>query len=83
MKMLLIFFSSSGVCVHVCAQLCQTLCDPWTVVLRLLCPWNSPGKNTGVGGHFLLQDIFLTQGSNPGILHCRQTFVLSEPLGKP
>ena len=30
------------------------------------------GKNTGVGCHFLLQGIFLTQGSNPGLLHCRQ-----------
>ena len=32
---------------------------------RLLCPWNSPDKNTGVGCHFLLQGIFLNQGSNP------------------
>ena len=39
---------------------------------RLLCPWDSQGKNTGVGCHFLLQGIFLTQGSNPGLLHCRQ-----------
>ena len=39
---------------------------------RLLRPWDSPGKNTGVGCHFLLQGIFLTQGSNPGLLHCRQ-----------
>ena len=39
---------------------------------RLLCPWNSPGKNTGVGSHSLLQGIFLTQGSNPCLLHCRQ-----------
>ena len=31
---------------------------------RLLCPWSSPGKNTGVGCHFLLPGIFLTQGSN-------------------
>ncbi|KAB0361993.1 hypothetical protein FD754_006149 [Muntiacus muntjak] len=31
---------------------------------RLLCPWDFPGKNTGVGGHFLLQGIFLTQGSS-------------------
>ena len=31
---------------------------------RLLCPWNSPGKNTGVGDHFLLQGTFLTQGLN-------------------
>ena len=39
---------------------------------RLLCPWDSPGKNTGVGCHFLLQGIFPTQGSNPGLLLCRQ-----------
>ena len=39
---------------------------------RLLCPWNSPGKNTRVGWHFLLQGIFLTQGWNPGLLLCRQ-----------
>ena len=39
----------------------------------LLCPWDFPGKSTGVGCHFLLQRIFLTQGSNPGLPHCRQT----------
>ena len=39
---------------------------------RLLCPWASPGKNTGVGCHFLLQGIFPTQGLNPGLLHCKQ-----------
>ena len=33
---------------------------------------DTPGKNTGVGCHFLLQGIFQTQGSNPGLLHCRQ-----------
>ena len=38
-----------------------------------LCRWNSPGQNTGVGNHSLLQRIFLTQGSNPGLPHCRQT----------
>ena len=40
---------------------------------RLPCPWDSPGKNTGVGCHFLLQGIFPTQGSNRGLLRCRQT----------
>ena len=35
---------------------------------RTLCPWNSPGKNTGVGCHFLLQGIFPTQGSNLHLL---------------
>ena len=39
---------------------------------RLLCPWNSPGKNTGVGCHSLLHRIFPTQGSNPGLLHCKR-----------
>ena len=40
---------------------------------RLLCPWDFPGNSTGVDCHFLLQGIFPTQGSNPGLLHCRQT----------
>ena len=39
---------------------------------RLLSPWNSPDKSTGVGGRSLLQGIFLTQGPHPGFLHCRQ-----------
>ena len=34
-------------------------------------PWNSPGQNTGVGSLSLLQGIFSTQGSNPGLSHCR------------
>ena len=38
---------------------------------RLLCPWDSPGKNNGVSSHSLLQGIFPTQGSNPRLLHCR------------
>ena len=38
----------------------------------LYSPWNSPGQNNGVGSLFLLQGIFLTQGSNLGLLHCRQ-----------
>ena len=47
---------------------------PWTVAL---CPWDSLGRNTGVGCHALLQGIFPTQGSNPGLLHCRQIFFLN------
>ena len=39
---------------------------------RLLCPWDYPSKNTGVGCHSFLQGIFPTQGSNSGLLHCRQ-----------
>ena len=37
----------------------------------LYSPWNSPGQNTGVGSRFLLQGLFPTQRSNPGLLHCR------------
>ena len=40
---------------------------------RLLCPWNFPGKSTGVGCLFLLQGISPIQGLNPGLGHCRQT----------
>ena len=39
---------------------------------RLLCPWDSPGKNVGVGSLSLLQAIFLTQGLDPGVLHYRR-----------
>ena len=38
---------------------------PWTIARQLLCPWDSLGKNTGVGCHVLLQGIFLIHGSNP------------------
>ena len=40
--------------------------------IRLLCPRDFPGKATGVGSYFLLKGIFPTQGSNSGLLHCRQ-----------
>ena len=40
--------------------------SPW------VCPWNSPGQNTGVGSHSLFQGSFPTQGSNPSLPHCRQ-----------
>ena len=63
------FFKS---CMHACSvlQSCPTLCDPHRLEpARLLCPWNFPGKNTGVGCHFLLQGIFLTQGSDLCLLH--------------
>ena len=39
---------------------------------RLLHPWNSLDKSTGVGCHVLFQGTFLTQGSNPGLPHCRR-----------
>ena len=42
---------------------------PWTTATKLLCSWDYPGKNTGVGCHVLLQGIFSTQRLNQGLLH--------------
>ena len=49
------------------AQSCPTLFGP-----RDCSPWNSPGQNTGVCSLCLLQGIVPTQGSNPGLPHCRR-----------
>ena len=46
-------------------------------------PWNSPGQNTGVGSCFLLQGIFPTQGSNPGLPHCRRILYQLSHQGSP
>ena len=61
-------------------QLCSTLCNPMDWGKN---PWDFPGKNTGVGRHVLLQGIFPTQGSNPGLLHCRQTIYCLSHQGFP
>ena len=68
---------------HACfvPQSYLTLHDPW-----LLCPWDFPGKNTGVGCHFLPPGIIPTQESNlhlPCLLHCRWILYLLSHLGSP
>ena len=60
------------VCVCVCPQSCPTPCNHTD--------WDFPGKNAGAGCHFLLQGIFLTQGSNPCLLHLLRWQVDSLPL---
>ena len=53
---------------------------------RPLCPWDSSGKNTGVGYHALLQGIFITQGSNPHVLcflYWQASSLPQAPPGKP
>ena len=63
-------------------QLYLTLCDPMDCSL---CPWDSPGKNSGVGCHALLQGIFSTQVSDPCLLcllHWQEGSLLVPP-GKP
>ena len=54
---------------------------PWPS--RLLCPWDSPGKNTGMGHHFPFQRISPTQGSNPHLLCLLHWQVASLPLAPP
>ena len=49
----------------------------------LYSPWNSPGQHTGVGSLSLLQGIFPTQGSNPGLLHCRRILYQLSHKGSP
>ena len=49
----------------------------------LYSPWNSPGQNTGVGSLSLLQGIFPTQGSNPGLPHCGRILYQLSHKGSP
>ena len=63
-----------------CVRLFATL---WTIAGWLLYPWDSPGKNTGVGCHALLQEIFPTQGSNLRLLHLLHWQVGCLPLVLP
>ena len=60
---------------------CPTLCVLMDCILYS--PWNSPGQNTGVCSLSLLWGIFQTQGSNPGLLHCRQILYQLSHQGSP
>ena len=60
-------------------QSCLTLCDPMDYTSL----WNSPGQNTEVGSHFLLQGIFPTQGLNPDLPHCRWILYQLSHQGSP
>ena len=89
------YISSLSVLVARSVQFSQFSCSVISVVsnsfappLDLACqsPWAFPGKNTGLGCHFLLQRIFPTQGSNPHLLHLqhrRQILLPSYHLGSP
>ena len=68
---------NSCVRVCVCVCVCYSLNHIWLFAIPRTVAhqgplWNSPGKKTGVGSHSLLQGIFPIQGSNLGLLHCRQ-----------
>ena len=63
-----------------CVCVSHSVCDSMDCILF---PWNSPGKNTGEGCHFLLQGIFLTQGWHPGLLHHRWSLYRQSQQGLP
>ena len=72
------------------AVLCSVTQLRWTLCNPMDCSppgssvrGDSPGKNTRVGCHALLQEIFLTQGSNPGLPHCRQILYPLSHQGQP
>ena len=62
---------------------CPTLCDPVDCGPPGSSVHGFPGRNTGVGCHFLLQGTFPTQGSNPCLLHWQADSFTTEPPGKP
>ena len=68
------------VCVFSCLVMSNILQPHGWQLCRFLCPWNFPSKNTGVGCHFLLQGISLTQGLNPRLLYLLHWQVGSLPL---
>ena len=74
--------ASVRVCVCVCSVMPDSLQHHGLWPTRLFCPWNSPGDNTGVGCHFLLQGLFPTQGLNPLLLHWRVDSLPLSRLGR-
>ena len=80
---LFLFFSALGLPCCACFILlwCEVNDSLWPH--RLYSAGNSPGQNTGVGSLSLLQGIFPTQGSNPGLLHCRRILYQLSHKGSP
>ena len=70
-------------CVLSCSVVSDTLRPHGLQPARLLCPWDSTGKNTAVGCHFLLQGIFPTQGLNPSLPHCGLILYWLSHQGRP
>ena len=71
-----------AVCVS-CSVVSDSLWPHGLQPSKLFCPWDFPGKNTGVGCHFLLQGIFPTHGSNLGPVHYRQILYQLSHQGSP
>ena len=75
-------FPGIGCCAVLSHSVVSDSVTPWTVVPQVpFVHGNSPGKNTGVGCHALLQRTFPTQGSNPGLSNCRRILYLLSHQG--
>ena len=68
-------------CVHTVVFDSLRPCGLWPV--RLLSPWDSPGKKTGEGSHALLQGVFLTKALNPCLLYWQAGSLLLSHRGSP
>ena len=66
-----------------CSVMSESLGSHGLQPARLLCPWNSPGRDTGEDSSSLLQGIFATQELNPHLLHCRQILYSLSHEGSP
>ena len=75
-SVLIYSFTSTCFSSYACSVTSDSLQPHGLWPTRLLCPWDSLGKNIGVDCHSLLQRLFLTQGLNSGLLHCRQILYL-------
>ena len=77
--------------IYVCMGVCVCMCSITSNILQLhglqpaslLCPSDSPGKSTGMGCHFFIQEISPTQGSNLRLLHWQADSLLLSHLGSP
>ena len=80
-----LLYSQLSVCVCLVSQSCPTLCNPWTdcSLPGSSVHGDSLGKHTGVGCYALLQGIFPTQESNPGLPHCRWILYQLSHQGSP
>ena len=68
-------YKKECVCIYIYVCVCVCVCVKGKLLSRVWLfetPWNSPGQNTGVDSLSLLQGMFPTQGSKPGLPHCRQ-----------
>ena len=66
-----------------CSIMSSSFTTPWTIAHQAACPWDLPGQSTGMGCHFLIQGIFLTQDRNLHLVPCQADSLLLSRQGSP